>query len=73
MRYYVLRGREELAGGVPVELAGEADDVEDVSLWYDPGHLPRAWIVHRVDVVGPAERDDLADHLAPAQEWIHFL
>jgi len=52
VRYYILRGDERLPEGVPIELPGSRA-LEDVSLWYCPEHLPRAWIVHEVEVAEP--------------------
>ena len=43
--------------------------LEDVSLWYNPKPLPRAWIVHQVDVAPPVDTnspDDLWRRTAQA-------
>ncbi|MFH1922217.1 MAG: hypothetical protein ABIP48_20325 [Planctomycetota bacterium] len=58
-KYLILRANDRPHGMEPVALAGtEADGLEDVSLWHNPEHLPRAWIVHRVEVLPPmASRD----------------
>ncbi len=41
--YVILPGDKVLQGGQRIEVA-----VEDVSLWYNPQHLPRAWINRRL-------------------------
>ncbi|NQT14687.1 MAG: YfhO family protein, partial [Planctomycetes bacterium] len=51
-KYLILRGRDRMPDMEPVELDGTAaEGLEDVSLWHNPHHLPRAWIVHRVAVL----------------------
>jgi len=52
-RYVILPADKPLARGRPVSLPTA---VEAVRLWYNPEHLPRAWIVHEVEVVRPLDR-----------------
>jgi len=58
-KYLILRANDRPHGMEPIALDGtEAESLEDVSLWHNPEHLPRAWIVHRVEVLPPmASRD----------------
>ena len=53
VKYFILRGGERLPGAVRIGLDREAAGLEDVSVWYQPRHLPRAWIVHQLDVAEP--------------------
>jgi len=63
-KYLILRGSDRMPAMEPIALAGtDAEDLPDVSLWYNPGHLPRAWIVHRVDVLPPLSSSD------PREVW----
>jgi len=63
-KYLVLRGGDPMRGMEPIELDGTAaEGLEDVSLWYNPNCLPRAWIVHDVDVLPPLSSDD------PREVW----
>ena len=44
-RYVILRGEDRLANGRQIDLEEYgAGHLEDVSLWENPRHLPRAWI-----------------------------
>ncbi|OHB69229.1 MAG: hypothetical protein A2V70_06345 [Planctomycetes bacterium RBG_13_63_9] len=54
--YAILPGEKVLAGGERIDV-----DVEDVSLWRNPRHVPRSWIVHDAD----APPDD--------NEWCRLL
>jgi len=45
---------------VPKAKRIDVPEVADVSLWHNPRHLPRAWIVHRVDVLPPLASGDPA-------------
>jgi len=56
--YMVLPGGYTLRGGERIEIG-----TEDVSLWRNPRHLPRAWIVHDVDTLPPLISDD------PTEVW----
>jgi hypothetical protein len=47
-KYVILPGDEVLRAGTPIDVG-----VEAVSLWHHPRHLPRAWIVHRIEVLPP--------------------
>jgi hypothetical protein len=51
--YVILPANEILPEGEWIEV-----DVEDASVWRNARHLPRAWIVHQVDVLPPLESDD---------------
>jgi len=58
-KYVILRASDRMPGLEPIELdQTEAEGLEDVSLWHNPGHLPRAWIVHQVDVLPPLGSND---------------
>ena len=63
--YFILRGRERLAGGVPVALPPGTAAPEDVSLWYRPAQLPRAWIVHDGDSGISGEERCVITHYDP--------
>jgi hypothetical protein len=52
VRYFILRDDERLDDGVRLPLGPYDAGLEDVSLWYASGHLPRAWVVHDVEVLG---------------------
>lgn len=54
VKYYILRGDQRLPGEERIELD---DAVEDVSLWACRQWQPRAWIVHRVEVLDGGEAD----------------
>ncbi len=56
-KYVILPGDQVLPSAEPIEVS----DVADVSLWRNPGPLPRAWIVHQVDVLEPLDTTDLDD------------
>ncbi len=63
-KYLILRGGDRMPAMEPIALGGTgAEDLLDVSLWHNPGHLPRAWIVDRVDVLPPLSSDD------PREVW----
>ncbi|MBN2475778.1 MAG: hypothetical protein JXB62_14295 [Pirellulales bacterium] len=47
-KYLIYPGDKVLSGAEAI-----AVDVGDVSLWRNPCRLPRAWIVHQVDVLSP--------------------
>ena len=58
-KYVILRGDELVPGATPIDLRGsQPDPPEDVSLWENSRYLPRAWIVHQVDVLPPLGSDD---------------
>jgi hypothetical protein len=62
--YLVLPGNDRMPDMEPIALEGtDAEGLEDVSLWHNPGGLPRAWIVHQVDVLPPLDSAD------PYQLW----
>jgi hypothetical protein len=54
-RYAILPGQYGLPNGTPLMLP---EAVSDVSLWYNPQHLPRAWIVHYVEILPPLDSLD---------------
>jgi hypothetical protein len=56
--YLILPGNDRMPGMDPIALEGTAAGLEDVSLWHNPAHLPRAWIVHQVDVLPPLASDN---------------
>ena len=61
-KYLILRGEDRMPNMERIELARtEAAGLVDVSLWHNPGHLPRAWIVHRVEVLPPLASHDPRD------------
>jgi len=63
-KYLILPGDDRMTNMEPVELDRTvAEGLEDVSLWHNPRHLPRAWIVHRVEVLPPTESRD------PLEVW----
>ncbi len=58
-RYAIRRSPPPNAEAQRIELSpADAAQLDDVSLWYFPDHLPRAWIVHHVDVLPPLQQDD---------------
>ena len=54
-KYVILSDGDVLPAGEPI-----AVHVRGVSLWHNPRHLPRAWIVHQVEVIAPLESHDPA-------------
>jgi len=59
VKYLILRGEDRLPGASPIDLkTAEPHPPEDVSLWQNPRYLPRAWIVHQLDVLPPLESRD---------------
>lgn len=52
-KYVILPGDEVLWPGDAIE-AG----VQDASLWHNPRHLRRAWIVHQIEELPPLESND---------------
>jgi len=58
VRFFILRGDERLTGAVCLGTGQDTLGVENVSLWQVSEHLPRAWIVHQIDVLGPVESCD---------------
>jgi len=58
-RYVILRGGESPPAGRPLTPVGQAGgEVEDCRLWRNPDPLPRAWIVHQVNVLAPPAAND---------------
>ena len=47
-KYVILPGDDVLPAAEPVDV-----EVRGISLWHNPRHLPRAWIVHQVEVLPP--------------------
>jgi len=71
-KYLILRGSDRMPGMEPIALGGtDAEDLPDVSLWHNPGHLPRAWIVDRVDVLPPLSSDDPREVWRRTQDVLH--
>lgn len=62
--YAILPGDCRLPGGQRVSSA-----VPGVSVWHNPRHLPRAWIVHEVEVLSPLKEADPA----AARERTHLV
>jgi len=61
-KYLILRGADRMASMEPIPLDGtDAQGLVDVSLWHNPGHLPRAWVVDRVAVLPPLASNDPRD------------
>lgn len=56
--YAILPGEERWPEAVRMAAEG-LDGLEDMSLWCAPGRAPRAWIVHRVDVLPPVDSHDI--------------
>jgi len=52
-KYAILPGGEVLPGAEQIDVGAE-----DVSVWQNSGHLRRAWIVDRVDVLAPLASND---------------
>ncbi len=61
-KYVIGGGEDRMPGLEPVDLdRTESKAMEDVSLWHNPHHLPRAWIVHQLDVLPPAASSDFSE------------
>jgi hypothetical protein len=59
IRYFVLPQRSQLAKAERVHASSGAcaEIPPGISVWYNPGHSPRAWIVHQVEVLPPLETE----------------
>jgi hypothetical protein len=58
-KYVILRGTDRPPDLEPIDLEGtEAQELDDVSLWHNPAHLPRTWVVHDVAALPPVASDD---------------
>lgn len=55
-KYAILPGDEVLPEGEPIDVG-----MKHVSLWYNPRHLPRAWIAGQVETLRPLESKDPSD------------
>jgi len=64
--YVILPGNRSLPAAKRIDV-----EVEDVSLWHDPQHLPRAWIVHDVDVLPPLRSYDPASVRRRTEEVLY--
>ena len=59
VKYVISRGNDRMPGMRQIDLSrGETEEIEDVSLWHNTNHLPRAWIVHQVDVLAPLDSNN---------------
>ena len=55
----------------PVADAGDLTGVKDVRVWFNPRAMPRAWVVHEVEVLPPL-RDDSPVDVAQRTEQVLF-
>jgi hypothetical protein len=59
LTYLILPGEPSIPGMGRIGLEEtEAEGLDDISLWHNPDPLPRAWIVHQVDVLPPLASSD---------------
>jgi hypothetical protein len=65
-RYMILPGGKVLVGAERMNVG-----VEDTSLWHNPRCLPRAWIVHDLDLLPPLASNDPAGVRRRTEELLH--